>query len=211
MRKKNVLIVILSGGLVKIGRKWRTTTFFERDFSQGLGDRYRILAASELYGKLSDEGRIPDLLASGGAGKGVIKYPYHPVIADIMSAELIKLGIPKKSILKDRNTNSTFEQLLHIKKLFSLKKTGSVIIISNKYHIPRIRAMIVHSPKLHILRRKLSDGFLKIISAESILLKADFPRWNKEIKRAYKSDFVIRRMRMEKRGIRQILNKTYQW
>ncbi len=212
MKKKNLSIVILGGGLVKIGGKWRTTTFFEKDFSRSLGDRYRIFAGVELYKKLSGEGVVPKILVSGGVGRGVVEYPDHPVISDIMADELIGLGVPKTAISRDRNANSTFEQLKFISKLFSIGKNNEdILVVSNKYHVPRIRAMIAHSPELILLRRKLSDRRLKLVSAESVLIRMNPGRWRREISMAYGGDFAIERIRIERKGVRQIANKTYRW
>lgn len=209
MEKNKALIAILGGGLAFENGDWRPTTFFEKEDLQRLGDNYRILAGAELYNRSVKNGHMPVIFVSGG--KGASKNPDHPIIADFLKKDLISIGIPSGSILKDRDSNNTFAQLLAVQKQIFEKRFDSVRIVSSKYHIPRIRAMIMHSAKLSGLKRKLSGKYLKILSAESILLKTDSHRWKKELDSVYKSDFMAERIRMEKRGIRQIVNNTYHW
>lgn len=209
MKRTNVLIVILGGGLVCDRGRWRPTTFFEKNDFQRLGDNYRIFAAVELYKKFIKKNFIPTLFASGE--KGVSKNPDHPIIADIYKRELEFLGIPKHSIFKDRNSGKSFEQLLYIQSFISRKRFDLLSIVSNKYHLPRVRAMIKYAPNLPFLKKKLNEKVLNLISAESVLLGADVGRWKKEIDSIYKSAFMIKRIRAERSGIKEIINKTYHW
>ena len=207
MKNKKVLIVIIGGGLVCDNGKWRPTTFFEKEDFQRLGDNYRIFAAVELYKKLLIRSFSPVILVSGGIG--VSKDPNHPIIADILMKELIALGIPPQKILKDSETNNTYQQLLYTQDLLSKKEFNRAYIISSKYHIPRTKAMVNHAPGLTSLKNKFNKKIIKVISAESVLIKTDANQWEKEIDSIYKSAFMAERMSGERRGIRQIINKTY--
>ena len=205
--KRKVLIFILGGGLVRDGDNWRSTTFFEKTQAQSLGDRYRVVAAAELYKQLRQKDFPVTLVASGG--RGVTKDLDHPVIADVYVEELVALGVPKNAIIKDRKTGKTFEELLYLKKFSARRDFDKIYIISNKYHIPRTQAMLRYFPSLASIGSALKSGKIVLASAESILLKADRAGWKDELDKGYASAFMADRIKMEKRGVRQIKNGTY--
>ena len=119
------------------------------------------------------------------------------------------LSIPKEKVLKDRKTGKTFEELLYLKELLLQKRFDCIYILSNKYHIPRVRTMIMYAPKLASLKKQFEIKKISLISAESILLLANRRLWKNELDNGYKSVWMKERIRMEKSGIKQIKNGTY--
>ena len=192
------LIFILGGGLIKNkNNKWRT-----RDYNEGSGgERMRVLAGYYLYNHIGDS----LIVVSGGKGKRLHE-PTTVTISSVIKNELTELGIPKKKITEDNKSVSTFEQLKYLKNFTTKNKYGEMVVISNKYHLPRINTMIAYIPELKFLTNKI-----KIISAESIILKYAGHKWKSIIEKAYKKDGMKKRIKMEKVGIRDIKNGTYKY
>lgn len=191
--------IILSGGLVKDKNGWRTTKFSDKSRTdKALGDNLRVFAGFHLYKEQSK--RNPDffILVSGGRGylrkiKGV------PAVADVMKKELIELGIPQNKIYQEKKSNSTYQQLKIITKLVKKNKWKKIGIVSNSYHLPRIKVFIDCLPGLRPLKSRLL-----LLSAEKILLAEDKKKWDGIIKRAYKSGWMKNRLILEKSGIKQL-------
>ena len=120
-----------------------------------------------------------------------------------MKQELINYGISENKIIEDRNSVSTYQQLVFINKYIAGSKKFKLGIISNRYHIPRIKAMINHCPDLASLNNA------SIISAEDVALTLDPSSWESAIQSAYESEAMKERIRLESNGVREIENGTY--
>src|SRR3989338_5920025 len=98
----------------------------------------RVLAGYYLYKKLSEKDKT-ELVVSGGKGiyRGI---PNVPPVATVMKQELVKLGVSQKEIKIDK-TDFTYPELIWLKK-YIVKKAGKAFIVSNAYHLPRIKMMI---------------------------------------------------------------------
>ena len=81
-----------------------------------------------------------------------------------------------------------------------------MVVISNKYHLPRINTMIAYIPELKFLTNKI-----RVVSAESIILKYAGHTWKSKIEAAYKKDEMKKRIKMEKMGVKDIKNGTYKY
>src|SRR3989344_4887209 len=149
--KKYKAIVILGGLLKKKSDgTWKTGKF----------NYLRVLAGYYFYKDLVKSYPIK-LIVSGG--KDVYEnMPNTPPVATVMKQELIKLGIPGKEIIEENKTSSTYRELIWLKKL-SGKSRKKFIVISNDYHLPRIKVMIDLIPELQTLKNNLV-----ISSAEKI-------------------------------------------
>ncbi len=200
-------IVIISAGIKKNKNGfWSNLDLTEKDNKLGApGGRQRVVAANYLY-KIK-----PDyfIIASGSQGHDIKdKSSKRPNLCEITRNELKKLGIPEKLVLLENKSNTTFEQLRELKKIILKLKLESVIIISSKYHLPRIRAMI---NKEGALKGFMAKGKIKLISAEKILLKQNPVKWNRVIKKAYDSDWIKTRIKKEKQGIKDLKNNKYRF
>ncbi len=152
--KKFSAIVILGGLLKKKSNKsWKTDRF----------NYIRVLAGCYLYKDLIKSYPIK-LIVSGG--KGIYKnIPDVPPVATVMKKELVQLGIPEKEVVEENKTASTYRELLWLKKFLN-KKQERAIVISNSYHLPRIKVMIGLIQELQVLKNSLF-----LVSAEKIILK----------------------------------------
>jgi len=204
---KKRLIVVLSGGAIKDEKtgKWRTAKFNEKGDNFGVqGDYLRTIAGSYLYKAKPNS----ILIASGGWGQ-LKDIPEAPTLATILKSELIELGVPAGKILTEEKSGATYQQLSELQKIAVKKGIKNIIIISNRYHLPRLRAMIEYGPGLNIFKRMFDGSDIKLKSAEDILIKYKPEKWEKIINKAYKSKDIIARIELEKKGIEQIKKGTY--
>lgn len=200
-------IAILSAGVKKNKNgAWSNTNLTEKDNKLGApGGKQRVIAAVYLY-------RVePDyfLIATGGRGYDVKdKSSNRPDLCQITKNELKKLGLPGNKIIIENKSNTTFEQLQELKKIILKLKLEFVVIISNKYHLPRIKAMV---NKDVALKEFMANGKIKLFSAEQILLKQNSEKWNQAIKKAYESEWMKTRIKKEKQGIKDLGNNKYRF
>lgn len=117
------VIVVLAGGITDQG------TLPE-------GVMKRILVAKKFY----DTKRSSKILMSGKWSAYWDHIPPKKTEAELMADYALSLGIPKKAILTEENSQNTFQNAFYISKLFlepnSWKK---VVVITTSYHLPRAR------------------------------------------------------------------------
>jgi len=194
-------IVILGGGLIEEGGKWRTTNFEEKGDKFGtLGDRLRVVAGSFLHGDFPQS----KIVCSGG--KGQLKDQEDaPTVASVLYDELVELGIPADDIIKEESSGNTFEQLKEALKIIEKSEFDKVLIVSNEYHLPRIKAMLENFPDL----KGYSEYDFKLESAEKILVEHDPEAWKEVVRRAYESEEMKVRIRLEEKGVLDIRERKY--
>jgi uncharacterized SAM-binding protein YcdF (DUF218 family) len=200
-------IVILSAGVKKNKNStWSNTNLTKQSNQYGApGGKQRAVAASYLH-KI-----IPDsfFIACGGRGRdGKNASVNRPNLCQITKNELLKLDIPENKIIVENKSNTTFEQLQELKKIILKFKLSPVIIISNKYHLPRLKAMIGMDT---ILNRYLVGGKINLASAEKILLRYNSEKWKKIIEQAYSSKWMRDRIKKEMQGVKDIKNNNYKF
>ena len=203
MEKKEA-IFILGGGLIKDNGKWRTTNFDEPGDNFGtLGDRLRVLAADVMYK------RDPELLLIPSCGKGQYKdISDAPAVAEVIKKELIELGIPINSIIKEEKSGNTWQQLQQFKKIINQQGFSKASFLSNRHHLPRVQAMIEVDDDLN---KMLAEGKIGLVSAEEVLIEHDAAKWEQYINDAYQSKAVKKRIALEKEGVKQIRERTYKY
>lgn len=199
-------IAIMGGGLKKDKHnKWQTTNFKEGDEYGALGDRLRVVAASYLY----KEDEEQTVIALGGRGQ-LKKIVNSPTVAHIIKQELIELKVPAKKIIKQELSDNSYQQLQDLQKIIIARGFTDVIIISNKYHLPRIKAMIENCSVFKKMHATLNDNKLKFKSAENIIIKYE-PESKKQIEKAYQSKEMKDRVLLELKGVEQIKKGIYKF
>lgn len=190
------IIVVLGGGLLYENGVWRTTRFNEKGDTFGaLGDRLRVEAAALLYQE------NPDAVLIASGGKGQLKDNSDaPTISSVIKKELIELGVPAARIIEEDVSGNTWQQLQQLKALIQQRSARSVLIISNEWHLPRVKAMIEKDSAIEILQ---------CVSAEEILIERDAARWKSFIAMAYQSDDIRKRIELEMKGVEDIRKGTY--
>lgn len=198
----------MGGGLVRDNKngKWRTTNFDEGDNFGISGDRIRVVAASYLY----DNGKDQEYIVLGGQGqlKGVLG---KETVASVIKNELVELKIPAKKIKTEEKSGNTFQQLKEAVKMLAKMRFGRISLISNRCHIPRVKAMIEYRDELGLLKELLKEKKLKLLSAESVVVEHRPEIWSSIVKAAYASEAMRKRIALEKNGVRQIKNGTYKF
>src|SRR3989338_5881411 len=175
------ILFVLGGMLVQDERgQWHTV-----DFGKGIKlsgetcDRWRVLAAYEWYKKNPD--RL--IIVSGGRGQLDTVLSQDITIASMMKKELLALGVPKQSVLIEDKTGTTYQQLQVLPDFVGRYNIGEVVIITNRWHLPRVRVMYEHAP----LSKEVKKLSITFIDAESILEEADTLYWKPKIAEAYAS------------------------
>lgn len=202
-------IVVLGGNLVKDGGAWRTAMFDEHDDFGCMGDRLRVIAASVLYKQLAKNGTEMRVLACGGRGQLLKRFPDVPAVAEVIARELEILGVCKSHILEEKKSENTYGQLRACDSLFRTHDWEDGVVISNEYHLPRVRALLRHGLALELLREKIIAGALTLLSAESILLADDKARWELSISKAYEGAAMRDRVALEVKGVHDIMSGLY--
>ncbi len=101
----------------------------ERSGGPSLALRGRLERALELYRNRT----VPEIVVSGGLGSEGFDE------ADVMCQYLTARGVPSESILKDHHGDNTFLTAQNTKQLMQVHHWNSVVIVSDYYHIPRVR------------------------------------------------------------------------
>ena len=200
---KKTAIVILGGGLKKdADGRWRTTNYDEPGDNFGVsGDRLRVVAASYLY-KSNPEQII---IVSGGRGQ-LKDIPDAPTVSQVLKKELMELGVPEEKIIEENISGNTYEQLKKIKRLIRKEGLKKIDFVSNKWHLPRIKAMLESFPELKEIYNLVK---VELKGAEEILLKYDHKNWQEIIEKVYKSEGLKKRIELEQKGIQDIKEGRY--
>lgn len=199
-------IVILGGGMVKDKKTgvWRSANYSESDNFGVVGGCLRVVAGALLFK------HRPNTLIIAAGGQGQYKKNKNaPTLASIIKRELITLGVPSSMIIKEEKSGSTYGQLLKLADyIHQHKKFNQVIIISDSWHLPRIKAMLQFAPALQKLSKSVK---IKLTSAEDICLKYDKNKWQKIISTAYNSTAMKQRIALEKKGVKDIKQGKYKF
>lgn len=198
MDQKLEVIIVLGGWLLREpDGSWRTMNFNEIDGEgNASGDRVRVVAASFLSKK------DPNLkiIVSGSQGR-LSHVKDCPTLAAVLKKELIGPGVNPRNIIEEDKSTGTFGQLKESLGIAEKLKFLRVGIISNDYHLPRIGAILEHLPNLNCR--------VELISAEEIAIKNDPEFWQKEVKDAYSSEAMKKRIALEQKGVKDIREGKY--
>ncbi len=209
MKSTGITIAVLAGGLVKDGNGWRTTGFSERDDFGVLGDRLRVVAGALLFAEANKRGEQARMIACGGKGQMFRTAPEAPSPASVIRTELMELGVPDAHITVEEKSGNTYEQLLQLQDILQDEQDCRLSLITNRYHIPRVRAFVQYAPHLAGLRKLLSGDAISFTSAEEVLLSRDARTYQAQIETAYGTKAMDERMALEQKGVEQINQGTY--
>lgn len=194
MQEKATLLSLLGGVIWNHQGVWQTSGLDGPGDDVGSTyDRFRVLAAAYLYHKNSAS---MTLLAQGGLATST-----KPSIAYVMKEELRALDVPAEAILLEERSYSTFSQLNEL----NLQSPRDLIILSNEWHLPRIRAMIELLPELENLQVQNPQ----LVAAEEILLQEDPHKWRAIIDAIRQRKDILARIKKERQGIEQLKAGTY--
>ena len=200
MHSKMEVIIVLGGWFVQEpDGNWRTTNFKEAGDNLGMtGDRVRVVAASFLgkkYPKLK-------IMVSGSSGR-LSHIEDCPTLSAVLKKELIELGVNPENIIEEEKSTGTYQQLKNSLTIIQGLGLGRIGIVSNEYHLPRIRAFLEHVPH--------SNLWIELISAENIAIDNDPEYWKKEIENAYTSTDMKKRISLEQKGVQDLKDGKYKF
>lgn len=89
--------------------------------------RRRAAHAAKLY----HSGRAGLVVGSGGLGR------HPPSEAEMIRRLLTEAGVPATAILCEDRSSTTLENVLFSARLLKARGIGRVIVVSDKYHLPR--------------------------------------------------------------------------
>ncbi|MDL2206017.1 YdcF family protein [Eubacteriales bacterium OttesenSCG-928-N13] len=90
--------------------------------------RYRVQAAQALY----EQGYAPYVIPCGGQGADEPRGE-----AEVMQEYLLQQGVPEASILSDRTSTSTEENLLNAMEIMKQHDLSTAIVVTSDYHLTR--------------------------------------------------------------------------
>ncbi|MDO8429802.1 MAG: YdcF family protein [bacterium] len=205
------VIVVLGGGLKKDKNGWRTTNFDESGDNFGVqGDRLRVDATYYLYKKFSSPNKNLLIISSGGRGQ-LRNISDSPSVSSVIKKELVALGVPKEKILLEENSNNTYQQLQQLILIIQNFHLKNCLILSNGWHLHRIRAMIEYGPGLDFLKERLTAGNLSLVSAEQVLIDSNPSQWKELIDVALGSVAMQERVKKEAQGVVEIKSGLYKF
>lgn len=76
-----------------------------------------------------------DIIIMSGGGNITSRYAE----ADMMLLEAVDLGVPESAVLLERDSESTYENALFVKKLVQEKGIKSILLVTSSYHTRRAR------------------------------------------------------------------------
>ncbi|HEY4510295.1 MAG TPA: YdcF family protein, partial [Candidatus Paceibacterota bacterium] len=191
--------IVVLGGMVEKDDdgRWRTSSF--GDIGDRFGftlDRLRVDAAAILW----QEDKEKMIIASGGRGQ-LKNISDAPTLSFVIKAELVELGVPPDAIIEEDKSGNTFQQLRNSLRISNDTNGSQLDIVSNRYHLSRIVAMLAYSQDLLKLKSFPEiKPTIKLISAEKVLLTHDFSKWDSPIGEAYESEKMKERIAIEKKG-----------
>ena len=204
-------LVVLGGGLIKDRRGWRLTDFKDIGLKGNVGGEYlNVIAASRVTAASWLQRRRPAMLVIASGGKGYLRQREDaPTVASVVRKELIKLGVKPSLIIQEARSHNTYQQLVELLPLIKKHKFSKTTLISNRYHLPRIKAFLKFSPGLAGYHKIKS---LKLLAAEQVLVtERDKQVWRPLISRAYRAPLMKQRLKLERQGIKDIKQGSYKY
>ncbi|MDX9893691.1 MAG: YdcF family protein [Patescibacteria group bacterium] len=192
-------MALIPGTVVGSNGTWRTTTFDDPGDKTGVvGCRWRVLATAIL----AKQYPTALIFISGG-----IDQPGGPVVAQVVQAELEQLGVDQSRIILEKTAVNTFEQLLEVGRAISRLGWRHFGLVTNRYHIFRIAAMLQYLPLLPPL---FIPATIQFFSAEEVLVENDPGRWRPIVDGVYRSEAMRARLACELRGVADIQEGRYE-
>ena len=181
-----------------------------KDIAELVKDK-KITEISDLRDESNREGmRIVIELKTGTNSDILLNKLYkHTRLQDTFGINLLALvdNQPKVLTLRDLIDNYILHRRTIVRKRtqYDLKQA---VLISNDYHLPRMKAMMRTDKDLNKL---FSQRKIRFRSAEKILIKYQPEVWQKVIKKAYQTQAMKQRIALEKKGVRDIKKGIYKF
>ena len=178
---------------------WRTSGVDDPgDHAGATFDRFRVLAVSWLAE------RYPKslIIVSSGA-----QHHDTPSGAAVSARELAELGVAKKRMLLEERSQSVHQQLHYIGCMALEKRLGPLLVVTNDWHLPRLKAMVEYAPNVGIWKEVIWEP----IGAEQVMLESENKEWQNMVVAERAHPKYRERLAMEEQGVRQVKEGTYRY
>src|SRR5260370_35223129 len=95
-----------------------------------------------LYGvQLYHQGKAPTLIISGG------RMPWQkslPPISESMAEMAEMMGVPKSSVVQERDSGNTYENALGVNAILKARHFHRILLVTSAMHMPRALALFKH-------------------------------------------------------------------
>jgi len=194
-------IVVLAGGFSRgADGNWHSSPFGQLADVSISGSYVRIIATYLLW----RQNQSAMIVTSGGRAEGDKVFPPGLSTSLIMKEELKELGIPETVILEKDQSGNTYQQLCAIASMAIEHRWLEVGIVSSRFHLPRVQAMVECLDELEALK-----AIVKYVSAEDVVLAVEPDKWRKQIEDAYRSPEFAEIIVGEECGTAQVRAGTY--
>ena len=191
-------LALLGGTVVRDGSGWRTARFDERDGHGGvMGDFLRVHAVACLW----RQGMGSICIVSGGR-----VVPGAPTVAWVNRGELVRAGVPEGCLLLEEASLNTWQQLQAVKRIIAEQGIEAVTLVSNAWHLPRIREMLLRDEALSGWQAR---GAVACVGAEEVLIEQDPKLWGPLVGAWRATPEFRARVALEERGIADLRVGTY--
>jgi hypothetical protein len=208
-------VVILSADIVeapdrKIG--YKSGSYADLDVRDLLsGAKARVIAGAEASKYFQDAEIVTDT-RDRDLSRG------RPTHAAVYADELQRLGVDASRIVMEEESINTIEELVETVKMSEQRNWREIALISNDYHVPRIREMYNRLDELADPKDidfwnaytsfQIGTRSLQVVSAEDILPVRN-PRYARLIQEVHALPEYAARVRAEQQGIEDLKNRTY--
>lgn len=193
------LISLLSGDIVLEDGRWRSNDLTVRGgHAESALDSFRVSAAAALL----QESPEAVVFIHGGLADAT-----HPTLASVMRNELIALGIAPERMLLEERSQKTVQQLRELQATVLQQHPKSIKILSNDWHLPRVKAMVEYLSELAPLYACAPE----YVEAEAVLLAQDPVLWGPRLAAVRQRADVQAVIAQELRGLEQIRRGTYKY
>lgn len=198
MEQKITIVIIGAYPHLKDG-VWRTSGVGDPgDHAGATFDRFRVLAGAALAARYRDV----SLVLSGGA-----QHVGEDSCAAVLRRELLLLGVEESRMILEERSQSVHQQLYEIGLLAQRQHLGHLLIVSNEWHHPRLKAMIEHAPKLEMWRNLEWEQ----VNAEQVMLESGNSEWVAMVAAERSHPTLEPRVAQEEQGVRQVIDGTYRY
>lgn len=208
-------VVILSADIVEAPERtigYKSGSYADLDVRDLLsGAKARVIAGAEASKYFQDAEIVTDT-RDRDLSRG------RPTHAAVYADELRRLGVDQSRIVMEEESVNTIEELIETIKMAEQRNWKEVALISNDYHVPRIRelyARLEDFAQAHdtefwnaYTAFQIGNRSLQVVSAEDILPVRN-PRYSRLIQEVHSLPEYGARVRAEQKGIEDLRNNKY--
>lgn len=203
-------VFVLTGSLKfkeQLGR-WESGTYGDRDENSGLvtGGKDRTIAAAEI------SKHFPDMTIVTMSRP---RDPEKPTYAGVMAEELYRMHVPQENVVQETESTTTITEIKAIAKFVKQHGWRDILLLSSKYHLPRIQALLEHATdfsddaaEAELLRgfaERINSGKTRVqlVGSDDILMGRD-EHYRRYFDRLYTDPEYRKKVEAEQRAVRQI-------